>query len=370
MFLVMIPVKQLANRDVLELIPYEPGKPVEDVARELGLSPNDIIKLASNENPLGPSPAAVAVMQSSLERSNFYPDAGGFYLREAIASHLGLERSHIILGCGSNEIIEFLFHAFTKAGGGEALASRYAFSIYRLTAQMLGVAFTEAPDKDFTHDLDALLAAITPKTRLVFVANPNNPTGTRVSNESLDRFVRALPDHVVLALDEAYYEYLDDPPASVQYVREGRAVILLRTFSKIYGLAGLRIGYGIAAPELIDVIQRTRQPFNTCHLAQEAALASLGDAEHVRKSKLMTDEGRRQLEDAFMSMKLSFVHSCTNFVFVNVRNSDAVFRALLKKGIIVRPMGSYRLPEWIRVTIGTTSQNERFLEQLKKVLRR
>ena len=257
-----------------DLVSYEPGKPIEDVARELGLAPGDIIKLASNENPLGPSPKALAAMQETLLRSHFYPDGGGYYLREAIAQKLGLERANVMLGCGSNEIIEFIGHAFLKPGD-EIVMSKHAFGVYKLMATLFGATTVEVPDPGFAHDVDAMLAAITPRTREVFIANPNNPTGTLLSQEELDRYMARVPEHVVTVFDEAYYEFLENPPDVLKYVREGRKVVVLRTFSKIQGLANLRIGYGIAPKEIIDVLQKTRQPFNANGIAQAGALAGL-----------------------------------------------------------------------------------------------
>ncbi len=365
----MSSVNQIANREILNLVPYEPGKPIDDVARELGLNPESIIKLASNENPLGPSPKALLAMRETLEKLHFYPDGGGFHLREGIAQQFKIQRENVILGNGSNEIIELLYHTFTRPGEHEVITVRNAFAVYHLMAQLFGVRCIEVPDHDYTHDLEAMLAAITPKTRLLFVANPNNPTGTRVSNESLDRFIKALPDHVILVLDEAYYEFLDNPPNSLQYVKEGRKVVLMRTFSKIQGLAGIRIGYGLAPVEIADLLQRARQPFNTNSIAQAGALAGLKDLEHQRKTKQITDLGRSLLEDSFKKRGLPYVPSVANFVLVNVGDANLVFKALLQKGIIVRSMVSYKMPEWIRVSIGTNEQNLAFLKALEEVLK-
>ncbi len=361
-------IRELANRELLELVPYEPGKPIEDVARELGLEPSSIVKLASNENPLGPSPKALVAMRAALEKIHFYPDGGGFHLREGIAAHFGIKRENVVLGNGSNEIIELLFHTFTRPGEHEIVTVRNAFAVYKLMAQLFGVTCVEVPDREFTHDLDAMLKAITPKTRIVFVANPNNPTGTRVTNAQLNAFVKALPDHVVLALDEAYYEFLDDAPSSLDYVKEGKNVVLMRTFSKIQGLAGIRIGYGLTGGETADLLQRARQPFNTNAIAQAGALAGLSDLEHQRRTKQITDEGRALFEKTFKAMGLRYVPSVANFVLVNVGDGDGVFKALMKKGLIVRSMLSYRMPEWIRVSVGTKEQNERFLAALPEVL--
>ena len=356
-----------ANQPLRDLVAYEPGKPVEDVARELGLSPSDIIKLASNENPLGPSPKALAAMHQALERSHFYPDGGGYYLRKAIAEKNGFGIENVILGCGSNEIIEFVGHGFLKPGD-EVITARHAFAVYKLMASLFGAKTIEVPDPNFAHDLDAMADAITPLTREIFVTNPNNPTGTVISQAEIDRFIDRVPSHVVVVFDEAYYEFLQTPPDTLKFVREGRQnVIVLRTFSKIQGLANLRIGYGIGSPELIGVLQKTRQPFNVNGIAQEGALAGLQDDEHQQKTRELTWLGRDYLQAEFAAMGLEFVPSFANFVLVKVGNGTDLFKKMLKLGIIVRDMTSYQLPEWIRVSVGTMPQNERFIKELKKM---
>jgi len=344
-----------------ELVSYEPGKPIEDVARELGLKPGDIIKLASNENPLGPSPKALVAMRETLERAHFYPDGGGYYLREAIAKKFGFDRSNIMLGCGSNEIIEFIGKAFLNPGD-EIVTARHAFVVYKLMATLFGATTIEVPDPNFAHDLDAMAAAITPKTKEVFIANPNNPTGTLLSQDEIDRFMDKVPEHVIVVFDDAYFEFNENPPDTLKFVREGRNVVVLRTFSKIQGLANLRIGYGIAKAELIDVLGKTRQPFNTNGIAQAGALAGLADEEHQRQTREITIEGRNFLQQEFEAMGLDYVPSFANFVLVKVGNGKAVFNDLMKRGIIVRDMTGYGLPEWIRVSIGTMEQNRAFLE--------
>jgi histidinol-phosphate aminotransferase len=364
----VISVNDIANRELLDLVPYEPGKPVDDVARELGLDPSTVIKLASNENPLGPSPLAVAAMHQEVERCHFYPDGGGFHLRNAVAHAFGLGRENVVLGNGSNEIIELLFHTFTRPGIHEIVTARHAFAVYTLMAQLFGVHAIEVDDKDFTPDLPAMLRAVTPQTRLIFLASPNNPTGTRVTNEELDAFIRDLPPHVIAVLDEAYYEFLDNPPDSVGYVKQGAQVVLMRTFSKIQGLAGLRIGYGLAPAELANLLQRARQPFNANSIAQAGAMAGLADIEHQKKTKAITDEGRKLIEETFAKMGLKYVPSSANFVLVNVGDGGEVFKRLMKKGIIVRSMVSYHLPAYIRVSVGTPEQNARFLAELPGAL--
>ena len=364
----MISVHDIANRELLDLVPYEPGKPVDDVARELGLDPASIIKLASNENPLGPSPLAMAAMRDAVDKVHFYPDGGGFHLRNAIAKAFNLGRENVVLGNGSNEIIELLFHTFTRPGIHEIVTARHAFAVYTLMAQLFGVHAIVVDDVDFTPDLNAMLRAITPQTRLVFLASPNNPTGTRVTNEALEAFLRDLPTHVIAVLDEAYYEFLDNPPDTVGQVRAGAQVVLMRTFSKIQGLAGLRIGYGLAPLEIADLLQRARQPFNANSIAQAGAMAGLADLDHQRKTKAITDDGRRLIEEAFAKMGLKYIPSSANFILVHVGDGGEVFKRLMKKGIIVRSMVSYHLPEYIRVSIGTPEQNARFLAELSGAL--
>jgi len=359
----------LANPQLRDLVAYEPGKPVEDVARELGLDPSEIIKLASNENPLGPSPKALAAMHEALERSHFYPDGGGYHLREAIAGRVGLARENVLLGNGSNEIIELLGHAFLRPGD-EVVVSRHAFVVYKLMTTLLGATTIEVDDPGFAHDLDAMAGAITPRTREVFIANPNNPTGTLVSEREIERFMDRVPPHVIVVFDEAYHEFLEHPPDTLRYVREGRNVILLRTFSKIQGLAGLRIGYGLAPAALMAVLAKTRQPFNANAIAQAGALAGLLDDTHQERTRRLTSEGRALLERTFAGWSLEYVPSHANFVLVRVGDGNALFQDLLRQGIIVRAMASYGLPEWIRVSVGTPPQNERFLAALKEWLAR
>jgi histidinol-phosphate aminotransferase len=353
----------LANRYLCDVPVYEPGRPIEEVARELGLKPAGIIKLASNENALGPSPKAVAAMRVALKTAHLYPDGNGFYLRRALAKKLGVEMENVILGCGSNEIIEFLYHTFVSPGD-EVVVGERAFVIYSIMAKMFQAKCVSVPFRDeHTHDLNAMREAITGKTKLVFIANPNNPSGTRVSNAALDRFIRSLPAGVICVLDEAYIEFLDDPPLSIRYAMR-RNVVALRTFSKIVGLAGLRIGYGVAQKDCIGLMQRVRQPFNVNAIAQAGALAALADAGHIRRTKTMTRRGLAYLYREFDRMGLEYVPSWANFVLVRVGDGGAVFRALQQHGVIVRPMAGYKLPEWIRVTVGLPKENQKFIRAL------
>jgi histidinol-phosphate aminotransferase len=287
-------------------------------------------------------------------------------LREAIAEELGLSMANVILGNGSNEIIEFLGHAYLQPGD-EVVVAKHSFAVYRLMAQLFGAKVVDVPDPDFVADLDGMLAAITPRTKEVFIANPNNPTGTMVFQDDIDRFMSRVPEHVMVVFDEAYYEFLDDAPDVLKYVRAGRNVVVLRTFSKIQGLANLRIGYGLAAPEIVEVLQRARQPFNANGIAQAGALAGMRDKTHMEATRRVTDEGRNFLQAEFLDMDLEFVPSYANFVLVRVGDGKKVFEALLRRGIIVRGMGSYGLPEWIRVSVGTMPQNQTFVAELREM---
>jgi histidinol-phosphate aminotransferase len=348
---------------------YQPGRPIEEVARELGLPADSIIKVASNENPFGPSPLALAAMQKSLAGVNLYPDGNAFYLKQKLAAKLGVETTNLILGNGSNEIIEFVSHALL-APGDEVVVSQFCFAIYPIVAKMFGTNLVIVPAKNHGHDLPAMLKAITSKTRIVFVANPNNPTGTLAPREEVIQFVNEVPDDVLLVMDEAYIEFLDDAVDLVPLIRLGvrKNLILMRTFSKIYGLAGLRIGYGIGNSEFVSALEKIRQPFNINSIAQAAALAALDDGEHVRKTRANNFGGLHFFEKAFRELKLEFVPSFANFILIRVGEGQKVFDAMQKQGVIVRPMGGYQLPEWIRISIGTPKENERSLNVLKSVL--
>lgn len=363
----MRPIWSRANPHLRDLAVYEPGKPIEETARELGVDPSEIIKLASNENALGPSPKAVTAMRAAIESAELYPDGSGIYLREAVAARLGLGRDNVILGNGSNEVIEFVGHAFLNRGDN-VITSEYAFIAYKLISQLFGAQTIETRALDFQPDLEAMLNAVTPKTKIIFIANPNNPTGALIAQEQIAAFVARVPDEIITVLDEAYFEFLDNPPDTIRYVRDGRNVIILRTFSKIHGLANLRVGYGIARSELIEVLKKTRQPFNVNGVAQAGALAALGDNEHLRETKRVVDLGRAYLENEFRAMKLKLSPSAGNFVFVNVGDGPAVFKKLLAMKIIVRPLKGYNLPEWLRITVGTIEQNEKCIAALKKAL--
>ncbi len=358
-------------RPCLQMIkPYEPGKPVEEVEREMGLT--NVIKMASNENPLGPSPLAVKAMQRHAGKMHFYPDGNCFYLKRALAGKLNIEPDNLVFGNGSDEILSFLSLAYVHPEE-ETLMVTPSFSEYVFATRLMGGVPRRIPlvsDK-FDYDLEAVLNAVTEKTRMVFICSPNNPTGTIVRKKELDYFIENLPEKVLLVLDHAYLEYANDPdhPSGFDYIEKGYPVIALRTFSKIYGLAGLRIGYGITTPEIAGDLNRVREPFNVNAMAQAAALAALEDEEHLENSRRLVNEGRRQITEGLAAMGLKPVPDQANFFFVDIKaDSREAFQALLKKGVIVRTGDIFDLPTYIRVTYGTAEQNERFLVALKDAL--
>ena len=348
---------------------YQPGRPIEEVAREIGLPAANIIKLASNENPLGPSPAALDAMQRVLAQLHLYPDGNAFYLKQKLAAKLGVTPAQLILGNGSNEIIEFVGHAL-MAPGAEVVVSQYCFAVYPIIAHLFGARLVTVPANNYGHDLPAMRQALTPRTKVVFVANPNNPTGTRAPSADVLRLVNETPNDVLLVMDEAYLEFLDEPVDLLPLIRNGEKpnLLLMRTFSKIFGLAGLRLGYGIAHPELVAALEKVRQPFNLNSVAQAGALAALDDAEHLARTRANNALGLDFLQTAFRELQLEFVPSAANFVLVRVGDGARVFGELQKLGVIVRSMGVYQLPEWIRVTVGTPAENARFRAALKQVL--
>jgi len=363
----MTSVWELANPQLRDLAVYEPGKPIEETARELGVDPSGIIKLASNENPLGSSPRALQAMRAALENAHLYPDGSGFYLRNAIAAKLGVAPENVILGNGSNEVIEFLGHAFLNPGD-DVVTCQYAFIVYKLLATAFGVRTIETPSPDYHQNLDATLDAMTSKTRLIFIPNPNNPTGTLISQHAIDSFMSRVPGRTIVVFDEAYFEFLNDPPDTLKFIRDGRNVVVLRTFSKIYGLAGLRIGYAIAPSGMTEVLHKTRQPFNVNSVAQAAAIAALDDDSHLRETKRVIDEGRAYLQEQFAELQIPFVPAAANFLMVNVADGCAVFQKLLRQKIIVRPLKGYGLPEWVRISVGTMEQNKKLIAALREIM--
>ena len=361
-------IEALANPSVLTQPVYEPGKPIEDVARELGLDPKGIIKLASNENPFGASPLAMKAAKRAINDVELYPDGGCVRLREKLGAALGMDARQVVVGAGSNEILELLGHVFLRPGD-EVLMSECSFAVYKLVSLLFGAKPVEVPMVNFKHDLPAMRAAVTEKTKLVFVCTPNNPTGTFNTEAEVLEFARSLPEHVVLVIDEAYVEFLEKQPDFSVLIREGRKVICLRTFSKIYGLAGLRIGYSLSGLELAGLLNRVRQPFNVNAIAQAAAIAAMDDREFLQKCGEANRAGLAQLEKGFRRRKLECVPSVGNFILVRVGDGARVFAELQKRGVIVRPMGGYKLPEWVRVTVGTAAQNRKFLRELRAVLK-
>lgn len=357
----------LVNPAVLTQPVYEPGKPIEYVARELGLDPATIIKLASNENPFGPSPKALEAARAALEHGELYPDGGCYELRERLAQVRGVGMDQLAIGNGSNEIIELLGHVLLRPGD-EVVMGAPAFVVYKLVTLLFGATPVEVPLANHTHDLAKMAAAVTPRTKLIFVCSPNNPTGTANTEAELTAFARALPEHVVVVFDEAYAEFVERAPDLRPLLREGRKVVCLRTFSKIHGLASLRIGYGYASAEMAALLNRVRQPFNVNAIAQAAAVAALGDEAFAAKCARENRAGLAQLEDGFRARGLEWVPSVANFVLVKVGDGARVFDALQRRGVIVRPMRPYGMAEWVRVTVGTRAQNERLLAELATVL--
>jgi histidinol-phosphate aminotransferase len=358
----------MINRKILEITPYQPGKPIEEVRRQLGLK--EVIKLASNENPLGPSPKAVSAIKQSLAKINRYPEGSCFYLRHRLSKKLKVKPQNLIFGNGSDEIIDIIIKAFSEPDD-EVITSDITFLEYKIIARQNGRRVKAVPLKDFKYDLSAIRKNISPKARVIFIANPNNPTGTYLKRSEVDKFLDGLPGDIVVVFDEAYLEFAEnqDFPKSLNYFRQGKNVIILRTFSKIYGLAGLRIGYGIAGKEFIRYMERARQPFNVNTLAQEAALAALDDTAFIRKAQRVVSEGKKYLYSELDRLKINYIPSAANFILIDLKqNGLKIFNKLLKEGIIVRDMRQYGLNNFIRVTVGTKKENKKFVEALKKVL--
>ncbi len=362
-----ISITSLARPAVLTQPVYEPGKPIEDVARELGLDPATIIKLASNENPLGATPLGIAAAKAAAERMELYPDGGAVRLRARLARHLELTPDQVVVGNGSNEILELLGHVFLGPGD-EAVMGERAFAVYKLVTLLFGARVVEVPLVNHAHDLAAMRAAITPRTKLVFLPNPNNPTGTANTAAEILAFAGSLPPHVVFVYDEAYAEYVENPADLRPLIAAGRKIVCTRTFSKIYGLAGLRLGYGYGPRDLIALLHRVRQPFNINAIALAAGEAALDDTAWVRRSRAINAAGLKQLAAGFARLGLEFIPSTGNFITVRVGEGARVFAELQKRGVIIRPMASYAMPEWVRITVGDETQNARCLRELAAVL--
>lgn len=363
-------IADLVTPGIAAIRPYEPGRPIDEVERELGIK--GVVKLASNENPLGPSPRALEALTQELSKLSLYPDGACYYLRRALAAQLAVEEAELAIGNGSNELLDLLVRAFCTPEH-EVLAPAHTFVCYRLAAQTHAVGYREIPrGPDFSYAVDAFLEAVTPRTRILFLANPDNPTGVYLGEAELLRLVRELPPHVILAVDEAYHEYVRAPDYADLLRRrcERELLVLLRTFSKIYGLAGARCGYAIAPREMVSYLDRVRNPFNVSMPAQVAARAALSDAVHVERSQRTNAAGMAQLQAGLGRLGVRYTPSQGNFLLIDVgpREGQEVFAALLRRAVIVRPLAGYRLPHHLRVTIGTAEENRKFLTELEAVL--
>ena len=360
--------ESLANEHILGIAPYEPGKPIEELERELGI--HDAIKLASNENPLPPSERVQKAIVAALATLNRYPDGGGFYLRQALAKKHGVTPEHVVLGNGSNELIELLVHAFMRPGD-EAVVPHPSFVVYPMSVQAAGGIRVVVMLRDYRLDLEAMGRAVTPLTKLVFIANPNNPTATMVTADEVERFMARVPDRTIVVFDEAYVEFAQGPdfPDSLGYMKQGRKVVVLRTFSKAASLAGLRVGYGVADADAVALLNRIRPPSNVNSLAQAAALAALDDEPHILECVRLIDAGRQFLYDEFKALGLKYVPSRANFILVDVGRSAAeIYQKLLREGVIVRPMTSFGMETALRITVGTPQENRRLVRALGAVL--
>ncbi|MEY3957464.1 MAG: hypothetical protein RJA37_67 [Verrucomicrobiota bacterium] len=361
----MASYSELANRPVLTQPVYEAGRPIEVVARDFGLDPASVIKLASNENPLGPSPLGLAAARKALENSHLYPDGGCTFLREKLAAKWSLRPSNFVIGNGSNEVMILLAQAFLRPGD-EVVFGSQAFIVYKLATLLFGATPVEVPMPGFRHDLAAMRAAVTSRTRIVFLASPNNPTGGTDSPEEIVALARSLPEDVIFCLDEAYAEYLDRTADLRPLMAEGRKVVVTRTFSKAYGLAGLRVGYLVGSEEVCGLINRVRQPFNVNLPALAGAEAALDDAEFLSRSRRANAEGVAQLSDGLRRLGFEFIPGHANFLAAKIPNAEAAFTTLQKAGVIVRPLKGYGMGGWLRLTVGTPAQNERLLSELSK----
>jgi histidinol-phosphate aminotransferase len=362
---VTVALEDLVNPNIRTLAPYEPGKPIEELERELGI--HGSIKLASNESPLGPSPKAADAIRAAVDGLHRYPDGASFELREKLAGRLDVGGDQLVFGAGADEVLELLAKAFLSRGD-EAVFAWPSFAMYPIVVQGMGATPVAVRlGADLVHDLPAMAAAVTQRTKIVFVCNPNNPTGTSVGAEAFDRFTRSLPENVLLAVDEAYFEFVRRPdfPDSLAWVRRRPGTIVLRTFSKIYGLAGIRVGYGVADSELAGYLQRARHPFNVNRLAEVAAVAALDDEEHAEKSRRVNDEGVRYLSAELAALGIEVWPTDANFVLA--RAGAGIHEALMREGVIVRPLGAFGLPEHIRISVGLPEENERLIKTLKRL---
>jgi len=361
-------MSRLARKEILKIKPYIPGKPIQEVKRELGL--RSVVKLASNESPFGPAPSVIKEITKQAANLNRYPEGSCFYLREKLAKILGVKGNQLIFGNGSDEIIVLAIRAFVNPGD-EVVISNPTFLIYEIASKIAGARIRKVPFKDFRYNLEAMKKAITAKTKIVFIANPDNPIGTYVTKAEVQRFLKGLPKDLIVFFDEAYYELVSkrDYPDTLKLLRQKKNLVITRTFSKAYSLAGLRVGYGISKPEIIECLNRVREPFNVNSLAQVAALKSLENKGHLKKIKKSVREGKEFIYSALKGMKLDFIPSETNFVLVNVKkDSSDVFRKLLKMGVIVRDMKVWNFKTYIRVTIGRRQENKKFIQALRRIV--
>ncbi len=360
----------LAPSYIRAIAPYQPGKPITELARELGMEPHRIVKLASNENPLGPSPRALAAIEMELHELARYPDGSGYELKSALSVRLGVDAAQIVLGNGSNDVLEMAARAFL-APGVSAVFSEHAFAIYAIATLGAGAEGITAPARDYGHDLEAILDAIRPDTRMVFIANPNNPTGTLLSNADLLAFLQRVPEQVVVVLDEAYGEYLPQALKSdaLAWLAHFPNLIVTRTFSKAYGLAGLRVGYALASTAVAGLMNRVRQPFNVNHLALVAATAAFNDDEFIARSYALNQLGMHQLTQGLLLLGVDFIPSFANFLAIRIGNATTMYQRLLEQGVIVRPIANYAMPEYLRVSIGLAAENNQFLQALENVLK-
>jgi histidinol-phosphate aminotransferase len=365
----MIDACELTPSCIRGIAAYQPGKPVSELAREMGLDEASVVKLASNENPLGASPLARAAVERELAELARYPDGGGFALKQALAAHYRVEPGRIVLGSGSNDVLELVAHVFL-APGTSAVYAMHAFAVYPLATQMAGAHSIVVPARDFAHDLPAMAAAVREDTRVLWIANPNNPTGTFAPAQEVRALLARVPRRVIAVLDEAYNEYLPDALRvdTTRWLEEFPNLVITRTFSKAYGLAALRVGFALAHPDVADLMNRVRMPFNVNSAAQAAAVQALGDQAFVARSRAVNDAGMRQLTEAFRGMRLDYIASFGNFVSVRVGAAGVVYQRLLAQGVIVRPVAAYGMPEHLRVTIGLESENARFLAALRTAL--
>jgi histidinol-phosphate aminotransferase len=363
-------MNNLAPDYICAIAPYQGGKPIAELAREMGLQVEDIVKLASNENPLGISPKAEEAIQEALLDIARYPDGNCFALRDAVSKKFNVAPNQIVFGNGSNDILELAARAFLVPGC-ETIYSQHAFAVYPLVTQAMGAKGVVVPAKNFGHDLSAMLAAITDKTRMIFVANPNNPTGTLIAKDEVFSFLKQVPKNVLVVLDEAYDEYLPAMHKSeaIGWLSEFDNLIISRTFSKAYGLAGLRVGFGLCHADIADMMNRVRQPFNVNSLAQAAAVASLADDEFVARSYALNQAGMLQLTQGLQKLGFEYIPSFANFISIKVGNATDYYRKLLENGVIVRPVANYEMPEYLRVSIGLFAENAKFLAVLEKIMK-